>query len=391
MRRLFVIIGIVITSTAYSQTAPPHLQFFGFALVDVLWDDPHDAVATTNYITEVDSFSNLAQLGIYTPTDNIITRVQLMNELCVKPLLSIQSIFFEYVDTIAPSGVNYNLLANYEDRWNTFKTINNTILNAEKIGAFYIADEPTWTGITYDELNAVCVLLQADFPDIPIMFVEAYTVLDSLIIPVDADWVGFDKYGIYNPDSDVDYLSDLALLKSKRSNPAQKIIIIIDDQWLPLYGWAGYAPEDIEGMVQNYYELASNDTAVIGLLGYLWAGGLDDPEQLGVRNLPQNVIDKNVEIGLMITQNNPGCVNTIIHTSNFNETIQLFPNPAAHYITIQTQVYPQKISIYNVMGVLIYSEIIRSATSISTSNFPAGTYFLCPESISMSPITFIIE
>lgn len=391
MRKLFVIIGILFTTTAFCQSAPPHLQFFGFALVDVLWDDPHDGVATTNYITEVDSFSNLAQLGIYSPTDNIIARVQLMNDVCVKPMLSIQSIFFEYADTVAPSGVNYNLLANYEDRWNTFKSINNTILNAEQIGALYIADEPTWNGIIYDELNAVCVLLQADFPEIPIMFVEAYTVLDSLIIPVDVDWVGFDKYGVYNPDTDADYLSDLALLKSKRSNPAQKIIIIIDDQWLPLYGWAGYAPEDIEGMVQNYYELASNDTSVIGLIGYLWAGGLDDPEQLGVRNLPQNVIDKNVAIGSMIKQNNSGCIKTNIPTINLNQTIQLFPNPATSNISIQLPIYPQKIAIYNTMGALVHSEIIYAASTISTLNFPTGVYYLWTDNTNMSPITFIIE
>ena len=212
------------------QKAPDHLQYFGFALVDVLWDDPHDAAATTNYIEEVDSFSNIAQLGIYSPTDNIISRTQKMNSLCVKPLLSLQSIFFEYVDTNSISGVNYDLSADYVERWETFKAINNSILNENNIGAFYLVDEPYWTGVTYTEPSAVSDLLNTDYPDIPQFFVEAYLALEDLIIPETVDWVGFDKYGVYYPNLDVDYLNDLETLKSKRSTPQQKIVLIIDDQ-----------------------------------------------------------------------------------------------------------------------------------------------------------------
>lgn len=382
---IFVFFGI----GAFSQTAPSHLQYFGFALVDVLWDDPHDADFTTNYITEVDSFSNIAQLGVYVPEDNIIERVQLMNSLCVKPLLSVQAIFFEYVDTIAPSGVNYNLRDNYFERWNTFKDINTAIFNVDNIGAFYIADEPTWTGITFEELNIVCELIQNDFPEIPIAFVEAYPVINDLIVPSSADWIGFDKYGVYNPDEDIDYLADLSLLKSKRSSPEQKIIIIIDDQWLPIYGWAGYAPADIEGMVQNYYELAASDTSIIGLIGYLWAGGLDDPEQLGVRNLPQIVIDKNAEIGWMIKQNNPSCLNTAITDNSELLYIPVFPNPANNTITIQLTAYPQLITIFNSTGTIILQDYIYSAKAININAYSAGVYFIKSDAIDCPVYSFI--
>ncbi len=43
------------------------------------------------------------------------------------------------------------------------------------------------------------------------------------------------------------------------------------------------------------------DPDVIGIIGYLWPGGFDDPKQKGARNLAKNVIDEHVRIGKVIT------------------------------------------------------------------------------------------
>lgn len=379
MRRLLLIVFLSLaTFNSFSQTAPPHLKYFGFALVDVLWDDPHDASTISNYIAEVDSFSNIAQLGVYDFTDNIIARVNLMNTNCVKPFVSIRSICYYEVDTVAPSGHHFKLYPNFQARWNSFKTINNSILDSSSIGAFYVADEPLWNGISFSELDSVCQMIKNDFPSIPIMFVEGYPVLSSLVIPTSVDWVGFDRYEIFDPTTSSIYLNDLDTLKSKLSTANQKIFLIIDDQWLPFYGAAGFSPDTIRFMVQNYYNLAASDPSVIGLIGYLWTGGLDDPGQLGVRDMPQSVIDKNVEIGMMIKANNFPCNITGLENLEIKkERFELYPNPANEILNISfSENSKMQIQIFNVMGTSVKEMSITGSMQIDITDLQSGIYII---------------
>lgn len=48
-------------------------------------------------------------------------------------------------------------------------------------------------------------------------------------------------------------------------------------------------PEDMLGVAQSYAALAAREPDVVGVLGYLWPGGLEGPEQLGARELPGDV------------------------------------------------------------------------------------------------------
>lgn len=380
-----------ITNIAICQTAPPHLKYFGFALVDVGWDDPHDKTTTTNYITEVGSFSNIAQLGVFNYTDNIIARTNLMNSNCVKPLLSIQSICYYEVNTLAPSGHHFKLYPNFKARWDTFKSTNLSILDSSKVAAFYVADEPVWNGITFSELDAVCKMIKSDFPNIPLMFVEAYPVLNSLIVPTSVDWVGFDRYEVFDPTTSSIFLDDLDTLKSKLSTSKQRIFLTIDDQWLPFYGLAGFSPDTIRFMVQNYYNLAASDTLVIGLIGYLWAGGLDDPGQLGVRDMPQSVIDKNIEIGRMIKANNSPCRTNGINENIFSEsTFLIFPSPANEILKISFRDnQKQQIQISNSIGQVVKEILIINNEAVNISDLPNGVYFICLKNIPSQTQKFI--
>ncbi len=381
MKKIILTIGInLLILQAFCQTAPPHLKYFGFSLVDMLWDDPHDTSPITNYIAEVDSFSNIAQLGVYSDTDNIITRVNLMNSRCVKPIVSLQSIFYRTIDTLAPSGDHIALYTNFVARWNFFKATNAAILDSSKIAAFYVVDEPVWNGLSFSELDTVCNLLKNDFPDIPLFFIEAYTVLSNLQIPTTVDWVGFDEYAIFDPYSDVTYNNDLDTLKSKRSNPNQKIILIVDDQWLPYYGAAGYTPDTIRYMVQNYYNLAASDTEIIGMIGYLWPGGLDDPGQLGVRDMPQSVIVKNVEIGTLIKANYSPCSSTgLADFSTTNSQFNIFPNPGDDklFVSISNNDITE-LKIFNVFGQEVFRQtlISQQAIEINIAHLQSGIYFV---------------
>jgi hypothetical protein len=295
------------SGSLYCQKAPAHLKYFGFYLVDTKIDDPHDSSSITNYIDEVAPFCNIAHLHVTDYTDNISSNVEKMNSVCVKPFISVQNIFFKKIDSLAPSRNHYALLPDYRRRWQVFKRNNAAVLSAERVGFFYVSDEPTWNGISFNELDAVCKMVKHDFPAIGIMFVEAYISLHKLVIPKTVDWIGFDRYTIFNPSTNTSYLENLATLKSKLSTPAQRMFLTIDDQWLPLFGTLGVTPDSVRAMVEDYYQVAVTEPRISGLVGYLWPGGFDEPKQLGVRDMPQSVIDKNIEIGKKIVANNKIC------------------------------------------------------------------------------------
>ncbi len=372
---------LIISLSAKAQTAPSHLKYFGFAVIDCGYDDPLDNYNISNYISEVDTFSNVAQMCVFESHDNIIGRVNQMNSHCVLPVIHLQSIFFEPIDTMAPSGEHYSLKTDFHAQWNTFKSINSSVLDSTKVGAFYIADEPFWNGISFQELDTVCSLIKSDFPGIPLLIVEASPTLPDLQVPTTIDWLAFDQYGIFNPSVDTSYLNNLALLKSKRSRAGQKIFLIVDDQWLPDYGAAGYPPDTIRYMVQHYYNLAASDTDIAGLLAYLWPGGLDDPQQLGVRDMPQTVIDKNIEIGRMIKARfSPCSTSGISDNEKSNQQIKVYPNPAGTIIDFSfknSERAPIEIIIYNVEG----AQIIETKSNptnlveINIENLKAGPYF----------------
>lgn len=65
----------------------PNLKYFGYTLVDVGWDDPTDKSDKTNYIDEVYSFSNIADILVVEPTDNIVDRINVFDSYNVKAML----------------------------------------------------------------------------------------------------------------------------------------------------------------------------------------------------------------------------------------------------------------------------------------------------------------
>ncbi len=144
----------------YVLDKSPHIKYFGFTLIDTDWDDPTDAEKKTNYADEIDHFSNLADMLVIEPDDNLVKRAQYFVELELKAVLHLNELFFELKGTDSPSGSDYDLRAEYLIRWHVFKQINQAILNTQYIGAFYFGEEPTWNGITFAELNTVAKLLE---------------------------------------------------------------------------------------------------------------------------------------------------------------------------------------------------------------------------------------
>lgn len=293
----FVAVAMVSAGLACGSTQPdgpddvalgpqtnPNLKHFGFALVDVGFDDPLDTSSKTNYSDEVAGFTNLADVLVASEADDIRNRVRALNALGMKALLHLNDLFFEANGTSAPSGANYSLRSNYASRWDRFVALNAAVLDTTAVQVLYIGEEPTWNGISYLELKAATDLIKLRVALVPILIVEAYPAISGLRVPTSVDWVGFDHYFLKDPTRDPTFLAELAAIKSKRSTGDQRVVLIMDSFYSPLlHGQFGISESDMGRIAAGYYSLAVAEPDVVAVIGYVWPGGFDGPEAKGAR------------------------------------------------------------------------------------------------------------
>lgn len=279
-----------------------HLKYYGFTLVDTLWDDPTDEDSKTNYNDEVAPFSNLADILVVDPTDNIIARMERMQQLQLKSILHVAALFFEIEGTDAPSGTDYKLRNDYRERWMTFVNTNQLTQNKEPIQALYLGEEPTWNGITASELRLAADYISNTTPEQKVMVIEAYPVLGELQLPKSVDWVGFDHYFIENPANDPTFLGELGTIKRKLKD-SQQLVLVMDAHYIDFaHGdFGGIALDNMGQVANSYYELAKSEPKVVALLGYFWPSGFDDAQSIGARHMPEKVKNEYVRIGKEIT------------------------------------------------------------------------------------------
>lgn len=263
-----------------------HLKYFGFAITD----------CGVNYLNQVDDFVNLVDMC---PTDlsSLKNRVETNTLNDNKVIIHLQGLFIDPVaDSSSPTGIRYELLSNYAELFNTWKA-NNTFISSEKVAAFTVADEPAWNRMDMNDLATITKFIKQAFPNIPIMVIEAPDVINNLIITDDIDWIGFDRYGTLDPLNDPEYLNRLALIKSKRTNNNQKLVLIMESQWLDFYTNEGFEESVLINMANSYYELAKKEKDVIALISYLLPSGFDTPDQKGFLDLNLDVKETIKTIG----------------------------------------------------------------------------------------------
>ena len=282
-----------------------NLQYYGFALIDCGWDDPNDNEVKSTYVDEVSGFTNTGQMCVFSETELISERLTVFNQAGLKALLHVEPILFELTqDSSTPSGAKLSLRPNALQLWTQFFNRNRDVLTLQYITAIYVADEPKWNGLELTDFVQALEIIKTSLPLIPTLAIEAYPVVDQIMVPDLLDWVGFDRYDTLDPTKDSTWLSDLNAVRSARTRDDQKIVIVASTQWLPFYQTdAGVSPSDTGAVAYNYYKLASSDPDVIALIGYLWPGGLDDHEQLGARNLPNNVLLILEQTGQLVIEN----------------------------------------------------------------------------------------
>jgi hypothetical protein len=266
-----------------------HLAYFGFVGVDCGLDDPHDGSSKINYSDEVASFSNLAHLCLFAETEDLAPRLAGLHALGMRALVAIEPLLFDTLpDPSLPAGARTSLRFNYVARWSAFLAANAGSFTPESVAAIYLVDEPTWHGLPATDLALAANLIESTLPSLPCLVIEAGPAVAQLQVPVSVDWVGFDEYGTLDPKSDANYLHLMDTLEAKLT-ASQRVVLIPETQWLPAYAAAGVQPADMALVLRSYEALALARPKVIALIAYLWPGGLDEPAQLGARELPPSV------------------------------------------------------------------------------------------------------
>lgn len=262
-------------------------------------DDPHDEAGPRNYVDEVAGFTNIAHLC---PLDlDITAQAEEIVDGGSRAFVDLTLLLFEAVPGEAPvgSGSQLRLRADATTLFEAFVEASNPVLDGEHVAAFYLIDEPIWNGTPPQEVATAAALVDDAFPEIPITVIEAYPVVDDAVFPEGVDWVGFDRYLVPDPSTDPTYLAELETVRA-RATDDQDLVIIMDAQWFSLYDKVPLSEEDMADVARNTYELAASRDDVVAIIGYTWPGGLDVPEQLGARSLPEGVQTAYREIGQAI-------------------------------------------------------------------------------------------
>jgi hypothetical protein len=288
------IYACALDSMSNAATSPPAtLKYFGFGGIDCGISDPINPRANVNYIDEVSLFSNIAHLCASNPNDYIIQRMATMINRDVLPILDVSNLLFTKV------GSKLVLRGDYRSRMTTFISTNKLARYQKYIGAIYIVDEPFWNGLEYTSLEVAVNFVKSMLPTPPIMFIEAFPSLDQLKVPANVSIIGFDQYQV-DPLSD-SYKNKLTHLKTKIGS-GQRVILVMDGEWTASPPGSSFPKEAYETIMPNYYTLAQSDSMIIGMLVYVWPGGVSSSNEYGVRNFPASTLEIYKSIGRSITR-----------------------------------------------------------------------------------------
>ena len=180
-------------------------------------------------------------------------------------------------------------------------TTNQLDQHTDLLQAFYIGEEPTWNDIDSTELKAACDYVKLSIPEVPIMVVEAFPVLEELVVPNSVDWLGFDRYFIMDPQQDSSFQADLSIIKAKRQAHQQLVLIMDCHHFIFGHSARGIEKNDMAQVAKNYYDLANAETDVVALIGYHWPSGFEFKGVRGARNMPEHVQLEYRKIGEAIT------------------------------------------------------------------------------------------
>ncbi len=260
----------------------------GFVAVVCGLDDPHDDEATRNYIDEVAGWTSLNHVCLDSPAES--TRRLAATKGRFTALVHVEPVFFE-------GGRRLRWQEAADRLWPIYAE---AIRAAGVMPVFYLADEPQLRHLDPALLSRAARMIRNEFPAARIAVVEAYLPDQPLVIPPEIDLWGFNAYTLRNPGADPGYLAQLDRAEAALA-PHQSLILVADAMFTPIHARARLTPADMAEVALAYERLARARPRVTAMIGYTWTGGIDGPDELGLRDLPAPVRDTWRAIGLRLT------------------------------------------------------------------------------------------
>ncbi len=163
--------------------------------------------------------------------------------------------------------------------------------NIDKIRAIYLLDEPFWAvNVDVDDYNMVLDQIRADLPNMPIISVFAYPIVEDVedtrisAINCNIDWIGADKYVAINEFTQIEEMNNLLM----EAQPDRNIFLI------PQTFFQGTETDaEVAEMNWKFYNYALRNEQVKGIWNFgLWTH--QQPEDLPLSLKVQKIIGSSI-------------------------------------------------------------------------------------------------
>jgi hypothetical protein len=222
-------------------SAPPRgLRYYGHYWVE---SKPYGS-----HLDEVGSHCNV----------HFVENVDGLRKCALKGVQCILQVRWEFFAGGGGNGAVPNpIRPDHESFWS--KTAEQVTPYTDRVEAFNMIDEPYWNGVSKKDLDTAIAAVKAKFPRKPVMVIFAVpSFTPSFAVPAGADWLGFDCY-----DSIGVVAKHLRFLKSKLK--LHQRLFLVPQSFL---NKAAPTDEELPKLNRQYYDLASSEPLVIGLLNF---------------------------------------------------------------------------------------------------------------------------
>ena len=265
------------------------LDFFGYVGVMCDLDDPFDDTHITDYSAEVAGFTNANHVCLPADPTQWVPRLRAANAQ-FRPILSIEAAF-----DFAGSG-EPTLWPQVRDAIMTSRIDPSRFI-------FHLVDEPTLRGFAPAAVSRAAQIVRTDFPTAEVMVIEACRIEGPPAVVPEVTLWGFDCYTFADPMADPTFMTFLDLAQGQLAQ-GQRLVLVMDANHTPVHAAAGLTQDDMAAVARAYGRLALATPRLAGMIGYTWAGGIDNAQERGVRDMPAAVIAAHRDVGRMLVGGN---------------------------------------------------------------------------------------
>ena len=274
MRYVLMVLLSLVAAPAFA------VDLFGYVAVACGHDDPFDDSAISDYSAEVAGWTTANQLCLTGDTATWPALIRNADALW-RPILSVEPAF-----AFGQGGPNS---AAAQTVWAAVvAAITQSGVDPARI-IFYLVDEPQLRGLDMAEVEAAAAIIRATYPASEVMLIEAHNMAGPPAPPPSITLWGFDAYGVPDPLAEPLYTTFLHLAQ-KRLGPGQRLVLVLDANHTPYHSANGLTPDDMADVALAYEKLALTIPDLAGMIGYTWAGGIDNADERGLRDLPPAVL-----------------------------------------------------------------------------------------------------